>query len=287
LLLVIDGSARLADTSAKLIAALDTIPPHLKVGAIVAAEPMQKISLAPWSLAQKRKIAKLIRATSFVGGQDNATALAEALVMLEPEPQAALIWIHGPQPLSFGDGAARLEQAAARLSRLPDVVLYSVEPGPNEVLPDAPWAWAARSLPQTGSLKTDLAGFFARAAGQTQTLTVHRAEGHPSEGQAKGSDHIARLWANTRVLELMRADPTGNRAAAVALASRYHLVTPVSGAVVLETQQQYDESRLTPVSQAQATVPTVPEPHEWALLAVACAMLGWFAWRSRQRLAAA
>jgi len=85
----------------------------------------------------------------------------------------------------------------------------------------------------------------------------------------------------------MRTDPTGNRAAAVALASRYHLVTPVSGAVVLETQQQYDESRLTPVSQAQATVPTVPEPHEWALLLVACAMLAWFSWRGRQRLAAA
>jgi hypothetical protein len=89
------------------------------------------------------------------------------------------------------------------------------------------------------------------------------------------------------VLELMRTDPTGNRAAAVALASRYHLVTPVSGAVVLETQQQYDESRLTPVSQAQATVPTVPEPHEWALLLVACAMLAWFGWRGRQRLVAA
>jgi hypothetical protein len=154
-------------------------------------------------------------------------------------------------------------------------------------LPDAPWAWAARSLPQTGSLKTDLADFFARAAGQTQTFAVRRAEAHANEGQAKGSDHIARLWASTRVLELMRADPANNRAAAVALASRYHLVTPVSGAVVLETQQQYDESRLTPVSQAQATVPTVPEPHEWALLAVACAMLGWFAWPSRQRLVAA
>ena len=62
-------------------------------------------------------------------------------------------------------------------------------------------------------------------------------------------------------------------------------MTPVSGAVVLETQQQYDESRLTPVSQTpQATVPTVPEPHEWALLLVACAMLTWFAWRGRQRL---
>ena len=88
---------------------------------------------------------------------------------------------------------------------------------------------------------------------------------------AKGSDHIARLWASDRVLELMRADPAGNRAAAVALATQYRLVTPVSGAVVLETKQQYDESRLTPVSQA--TVPTVPEPHEWALLLIACAAL--------------
>ena len=78
----------------------------------------------------------------------------------------------------------------------------------------------------------------------------------------------------------MRADPTGNRSAAVALASRYRLVTPVSGAVVLETQQQYDESRLTPVSSA--TVPTVPEPHEWALMLIACAALLWMVWRHRR-----
>ena len=36
LMLVIDGSARLADTSAKLIEALDAIPPDIKVGAIIA-----------------------------------------------------------------------------------------------------------------------------------------------------------------------------------------------------------------------------------------------------------
>jgi hypothetical protein len=87
------------------------------------------------------------------------------------------------------------------------------------------------------------------------------------------------------VLELMRENPEANRAAAVALASRYQLVTPVSGAVVLETQQRYDESQLTPVSQA--SVPTVPEPHEWALILIACAALAWLAWRNRQQFAAA
>jgi hypothetical protein len=79
----------------------------------------------------------------------------------------------------------------------------------------------------------------------------------------------------------MRTDPIRNRAAAVALATQYRLVTPVSGAVVLESQQQYDESRLTPVSQA--TVPTIPEPHEWVLALIACAALGWFIWRNRRR----
>jgi hypothetical protein len=275
-MLVIDGSARLAGSSAKVIAALDAIPADAKVGAIIAAEPMQRVAIAPWSDAQKAAVVKLIRSTSFTGGQDNAPALADALLALEPEPQATLFWIHGPQPVSFSGSTARVEQATARLSRLPKVVLYSVEPGPNEVLPDAPWAWGARSLPQTGAIDADLAGFFARATGDK---VVRRQQGSATEGTTTGSDHIARLWANDRVLELMRTG--GNRADAVALAARYRLVTPVSGAVVLESKQQYDAARLTPVSQA--TVPTVPEPHEWALIIIACAALSWLVWRNRQQ----
>jgi hypothetical protein len=83
----------------------------------------------------------------------------------------------------------------------------------------------------------------------------------------------------------MRVNPINNRAAAVALATRYQLVTPVTGAVVLETAQQYDESRLTPVTPA--TVPTIPEPHEWALILIACAGMVWLAWRHRPQFALA
>ena len=277
-MLVIDGSARLAGPSAKMIAALDTIPTDARVGAIIATEPMQRIPLAPWSDAQKAAIVKLIRSALFTGGQDNAPALAAALLALEPEPQATLLWIHGPQPVSFAGSTARLEQATTRLSRLPKVVLYSVEPGPNEVLPDAPWAWGARSLPQSGAIDIDLAEFFARA---TADKVVRRQQGSAPDGISTGSDHIARLWANERVLELMRAG--GNRVDAVALATQYRLVTPVSGAVVLESKQQYDAARLTPVSQA--TVPTVPEPHEWALIIIACGALGWLVWRHSPSLA--
>ncbi len=281
LMLVIDGSARLAGTSAKMIAALDAIPAGTKVGAIIAGEPMQRVPMAAWSDAQKAAVARLIRSTAFAGGQDNAPALADALQALEAEPQATLLWVHGPQPISFNGSAARLEQATARLSRLPKVVLYSVEPGPNEVLPDAPWAWGARSLPQIGGPETDLKGFFARTTGDNQV--IRRQQAPANDGVTTGSDHIARLWASDRVLEIMRMG--GNRADAVALATRYRLVTPVSGAVVLETKQQYDAARLTPVNQA--TVPTVPEPHEWALIIIACTALTWLVWRHRPQMAVA
>jgi hypothetical protein len=268
-----------------LIEALDAIRPGVKVGAIVASEPTRTVPPAPWSDAQKREIVTLLRSASFYGGQDNTPALTEAMQLLEAEANATLLWIHGPQPVSFRGSAARLEQATARLARLPDVMLYAVGPGPNELLPDALWAWGARSLPQTGALGADLSGVLARVSGQTQSFVVRRTQGQATEGSAKGSEHIVRLWARDRVLDLMRTSPAHNRSAAVALATQYRLVTPVSGAVVLETKQQYDESRLTPVSQA--TVPTVPEPHEWVLALIACAALLWLARQARHRTMAA
>jgi hypothetical protein len=160
-------------------------------------------------------------------------------------------------------------------------LLYSVEPGPNELLPDAPWAWGARSLPRTGAIDTDLSDLFTHLSSRTDAVVIERAQGQPADGLTQGSDHIARLWAHQRTLELLRTN--ANRAAAVALASRYQLITPVTGAVVLETKQQYDESRLTPASPA--SVPTVPEPHEWMLILIVCAFLGWLVFRSRQQFA--
>jgi hypothetical protein len=284
LMFVIDGSARLAGMGRKLVKAFDAIPDGVTVGAIIASEPMQRAAPAPWSATQRDRVAGLLRSTSFEGGQDNAPALAEALTQAAAEANAMLIWIHGPQPVSFRDSFLRLQQTGDRLNHLPRVVLYGVEPGPNELLPGAPWVWSARSLPQTGSIGADLTAFLVRALNPGQTFVIERAQSQSADGLAKGSDHIARLWANERVIELMRANPMANRAAAVALATEYRLVTPVSGAVVLASQQQYDESRLTPVSQA--TVPTVPEPHEWALLLIAAAALIWLFYRSRQRMAA-
>jgi hypothetical protein len=297
LMLVVDGSARMRKAAKELAAALRALPPAARVGLIVAGEPLQRIGIAPASDAHKGRLARLLGEAAFVGGQDNGPALAEALLALESEPDARLLWVHGPQPVSFRRSATQIEQATARLRRLPEITLYAVEPGPNELLPDSPWGWSARLLPQITSIEADLAAFLAREFGEAPRPILRRASLAPDakagEGMPKGSDHIARLWAKARIDALLRESPQdlaqdkgGKRADAVTLAVQYRLVTPVSGVVVLETKRQYEESRLTPVSQA--TVPTIPEPHEWALMLVACLALAWLAWRrGRQRAPAA
>jgi hypothetical protein len=58
---------------------------------------------------------------------------------------------------------------------------------------------------------------------------------------------------------------------ALELATKHHLVTPISGAVVLETQEQYIENNLQPVDVAN--VPSIPEPGTLILLIFALLLL--------------
>ena len=141
-------------------------------------------------------MARLLGDVAYVGGQDNGPALAEALLALEAEPDARLLWVHGPQPVPFRRSAVQIEQATERLKRLPEITLYAIDPGPNELMPDRPWGWSARLLPRTAAPEADLAAFFARELGDAPRPVLRRTSG-PIRPRAapKGSDHIARLWA--------------------------------------------------------------------------------------------
>jgi hypothetical protein len=244
-----------------------------------------RLEIAPWTKERRLKAEALLRDTRFVGGQDNAVALKVALQALETHEESALLWVHGPQPVAFKDTASLIEQALNRMTRHPQVWLYATEPGPNEVLPDLPLGWNARVLPSRGAPDTEIAAFLSREYSGRARPVLERRRRPPvlaSENtpiQPKGSDHIARLWARDEILSLASARGEGARKSAIGLAAEYRLVTPVSGAVVLETQQQFAEMGLRPV--AQASVPTVPEPHEWALILISAVSLMWLLWRQR------
>ena len=75
----------------------------------------------------------------------------------------------------------------------------------------------------------------------------------------------------------MASGSEGLNEAAQILAVRYQLVTPVSGAVVLENAQQYQATGLQPVDAG--SVPTIPEPEMVVLLIVVGLLLMWLIWR--------
>ena len=190
LMIVIDGSARLHDVKPGLTAALDKIPTGTPVGLIIASEPMQKLDIAPWTEARKLAAAELIANTRFAGGQDNTQALSTALLDLEPHGNAALLWVHGPQPITFRDTKGVLEQAATRMVRRPQVWLLATEPGPNEALPDVAWAWSARSIPTGGKPAAALAKFIARtfSNGTAPHRQAHRSTPRSRQRNARPSD---------------------------------------------------------------------------------------------------
>ena len=131
-------------------------------------------------------------------------------------------------------------------------------------------------------LQKDLETLFQRLTGQTKTIEFVRTSKvvveypYPHEA-VETSDHLARLWANDEVTRILNARDEKLNDAAIMLASSYQIVTPVTGAVVLENAQQYSASGLTPVDPG--TVPTIPEPEIVVLLAVVAVFLGWVAHR--------
>ena len=117
-----------------------------------------------------------------------------------------------------------------------------------------------------------LALLLERWSGRATHFIVERERISRAEiaGAVKAADrHVARLWGREEI-ERLRAIPT-QWLDAEKLAVQLQLVTPVSGAVVLETQEQYDRHGLKPVDPA--TVPVVPEPGTVALLLMGA---GWF-----------
>ena len=269
LMLVVDGSAALRPHASALRRALDAVPAGARIGLVVAGDAPTVLPPAPWSPERRDAFERELRPRAFFGGQDNAGALARALGAAGPE--GAVLWVHGPQPVRFAAGAARLEQTAERLGRPARLHSYAAAPGPDRTTPDGPWGWTARELPASGDLAHDV--------GDALHDLLRPGQGWRPRTDDPASFHEERLAHYGQVLALLRDGSAAGREQAAALAAGSALVTPVTGAVVLETDADYARTGLEPPDAAE--VPTVPEPEEWALLALAATVLAWTLRRRR------
>jgi hypothetical protein len=255
---VLDGSAPSADEAKRAQGALEKLPRDFRHEIMLASD----------------------EPGAFVGGQDNLPTLESAWDAASRVPGGVVVWLHGAQPVDLGSA----EGLGQRWDRRPDgprVIAFALKPGPHRVLEDLDGIARIGAAPRLGTLDEDLTRLLEtlRGVSSAPVLVREKVSSAATSGARKTSTHLARLFAYERVHQLLLGT-SQNRQAATELAALYQLVTPVSGAVVLENQEQYTEAGLEPVNPA--TVPSIPEPSVVALLAVVLAFVAARLWRIRR-----
>jgi XrtN system VIT domain protein len=111
-----------------------------------------------------------------------------------------------------------------------------------------------------------------------------------SISKSSGSNHIYRMYAFGKVLE-EQVKIQGDALAAnkyVTLAKDANIVTPISSLIVLETDEDYKnngiEKNVDTLGNASINNDgAVPEPHEWALIFIACTTLFFYYRKSKKQ----
>jgi hypothetical protein len=156
------------------------------------------------------------------GGQSDAEAL-ESIFMKAPAERGAVLWIHAAQPVVNSYETYMREQlATAKTTALYDLQVAS---GPNAILPESYNFPALSRVVRSGSLSSDITTFLNNFANDrirkcATTFGVRKESALPE---------VAQVQAYKLALARYQG---GDKYGAYELATRYHLVTPVSSAVV-------------------------------------------------------
>lgn len=277
LALVLDGSVSMATAYREVAAALEGMPASMEVTVFLAREGVRVL----YSDRGGGRVAEVVRGIEAEGGQDNVGALVQGWEWAAAKPGGALLWVHGPQAMVLQPvGAIRQRLQWRDDGSGPVLHELQVRPGPDRVVEALDGLQSVRGLARLGSVREDLDWLFAVWAGREagwRWVREHETGAGPKTGETTSSSHVTRLWAAGEVGRLIRERRMEQ---ATDLGSRHQLVTRATGAVVLETRQQFVEAGLHPVDPL--TVPVVPEPGARTLLVVGAGVIV-FLRRKRQR----
>jgi hypothetical protein len=279
IVLVVDGSAGMQDSTAEISSALQSFPPDAEIQVIAASDEVRELLPHPLTADPETvdRLMSAIRKLTFQGGCDNVPALSRAWDIAAGAPRSAIVWIHGPQPVIMQSAEALLQ----KWERRPDGPhLYELEAvrGPNRIVEALDDIQAVSSVRCAGSVGSELTRILRRSAGDSIWKAVRVRHEDSSKvnlsDAVKGSDHLVRLWATERIEKLVSSGTKDDLKEAVRLAVQHKIVTRVTGAVVLESRQQYTEHGLTPSDPSE--VPSIPEPETWALIILSLAAIIFF-----------
>jgi hypothetical protein len=254
LMVVIDASAKLAPHAALLRSALEKLP----------ADTLEAIFVSTDAEAEEVKAADL-NAQTFRGGRDAVPALKAALKRCRQAGEdCAIVWLHGPQPVDM-TGKEAIQQLLERDAAPPVIHAIGLVPGRNKLLEDLYDSSAIQGGSRWDGTEKSL--LESMTASSSASRKYSRADQAPADAPQVW-EQLARHAVFTEVMAAFRGRDRVPEVQAQK-AAQHQLVTPYSGAVVLETQAQYDRAGLKPVDgNTTPQIPTsgAPEPSRTLLL---------------------
>lgn len=222
-----------------------------------------------------------LQGANFAGGRDAVPAFKAALQRLRGSTTpATIIWLHGPQPAELSRKEV-IKQLLERGSTPPQIHALELAHGRNKLLEELyDAAPVLGGLRWSGGGANELAVTLQNIRNGPATITrVSRSATPPADGKEVW-DQLARHAVFREVMAVFQGRDRVPEDQAKK-AAQHQLVTPYSGAVVLENQQQYDRAGLKPVdasSTPQIPNNAAPEPSSLLLL-----VLGLLALSRRRR----
>jgi len=241
---VLDGSISMIPYIPDVAQALQHLPRSLPTQVTLASDRVTKLR-AEHSMPSDRAFSILLEGLSIApctSGQDNAPALLKALESACYQKDSAVLWVHGPQP-QLSPASQSVRDVLSGFTNRPTLFDMQVASGPNAVLEGLLVSDGLVRVRRKGSVGQDLRTLFDQWSRRAGPLTIARkrqkAEGkRPLTWSGRTAAVSAQLAAFNQILSVLSSQPTWPPKRPVgseeplALASVYHLVTPVSSAVV-------------------------------------------------------
>jgi hypothetical protein len=271
---LVDTSRRFSPEKQTAISIIKNLPPESEVGLVLSGgNGLNTEFTYPNSfVGSPAEIAEKINQITFDGGTDNMPALTKAYQLASEKAGSVVIALYAPQPFEFETTFETRQYFTRRFNS--QNILRFVNSNSYDVVESSLKNYEVfQSPPRYSDLKTDVENHLKQLNEQKHSFKYVRQAVAKADvsGAKETSKHLIRLWANDEVSRIIEQENDEKKA--VELAQKYQLVTPVTGAVVLETKEQYDQFGLKSVDKN--SVPTIPEPETYLLIAV---ILGVFLW---------
>lgn len=261
LIAVIDGSGTMGASINAIADSFNNLPAETELSVyFVRDDKKQRL------VGNRSEVINQLKRLPCSGGQIDGQDLMDALQECSAS-DSAVLWIHGAQPVEspYKTVVQSLLKSARNRTMLYDMQILS---GPNQVLDGMESVSSIQTLPHTGQVDEDLKLLFDGWSNKLKAYKIVRSSEAPTGAEITRSgppdrqvgdlvystfnaneshaikpatingaestvSDLAQLMAYDRVLQDMRENTYQSKQDAIDLAARYHIVTPMSSAVLV------------------------------------------------------